>query len=81
MSNLNKSKWLVKRMKNVTQVVRQCCFLQAKFADDGNSNPYVSSWSLSACGHNVAHLTGSTTRTRPPEDPKKLLNKIIVSPK
>ena len=53
----------------MNQVVGQCCLQQTKFAVDGNSSLYASNWRLSARGHNVAHLTGST-RTWPPEDPK-----------
>ena len=49
-----------------------CPSTKKKFADDGNSSPYVSNWKLSARRHNVAHVTGSTTRTWPPENPKTL---------
>ena len=59
-----------KGWENVNQVVGKCCLPPTKFADDGNSSPYISNWMLSARGHNVAHLTGSTTRTWLPEDPK-----------
>ena len=46
-----------KRIKNVNQVVGQCCLPKTKFAVDGNSSPYASNWKLSARGHNLAHLT------------------------
>ena len=47
----------------MNQVVGQRSLPQIKFADDGNSSPDVSNWRLSARGHNLAHLTGSTTKT------------------
>ena len=59
----------------MNQVVGQRCLPKTKFADDGNGSPYASNWRLSAGGHNVAHMTGSTTRTWPPEDPKTAYKK------
>ena len=55
----------VKTRKQVNVVVVQDSLPQTMFAEDGNSCPDVLNWRLSARGHNLAHLTGST-RMWPP---------------
>ena len=61
-----KTKRRSQKKKKVNIVVGQDFLPQTMFADDGNRSPCVSNWSLSARGQNLAHLTGSTTRTWPP---------------
>ena len=63
---LKRQNVLVKTGKKVNINVGQGSLPQTMFADDGNSSPDVPNWKLSARGHNLAHLTGSTTRTWPP---------------
>ena len=69
-THLKRQNELVKRKQKENKVVGQGSLQQTMFADDGNGTPYVSSWRVSACGRQIAHLTGSTTRTFPPKDSK-----------
>ena len=67
--SLKRQNVLVKTRK-LNIVVGQGSLPQTMFADDGNSSFDVSNWRLSVRGHNLAHLTRSTTRTWPPWNPK-----------
>ena len=72
--HIKRQNLLVKSIQKINKVVGQCYLPQTILADDGNRNIYVSSWMLSACGRQIAHLTRSTTKMLPPQDCRVMTN-------
>ena len=63
LNSLKRQNLVVKMIHYVNEVVGNFSIPETMFEEAGNRSPHVSSWRLSACGRQIAHLTTSTTRT------------------